>query len=356
MKTTANTRKHLKTIAVATAILVAIAVASCVYIDEFIIAQIDDNGNEVLWAKANTEATFTLRGHIECHEDHRGVNFVVGFLAPRSWKVADNAKVTYKCDLSQDHEQILTMSVMPATSLPKNGSGRTWVECLTQEYGVGTNVLDDMDWVVFQTDDQFEIINNQFPTYTIWIRVNVGEKNLKFHPGIFVNHTDDGFSGGNDHKKVLFSPDCFEVVGGVGDPIDYCSDHFNKVSPMSSLQDDYITFTFKGSAGNNALAATADVYLQGKAYTYEGGEYTVNNRTEKNRMIRENAYSDTYNITIWPVDYFGVPEDETIERIEYYFCNSDGTLTVTQSDDDYEQKGVPMPEEKNWFVFRFECD
>lgn len=356
MRTSANTRKHLKALAVAAAALVAIAVASCVYIDEFIVAQIDENGNEVLWAKANTEATFTLRGHIECHEDHRGVNFVVGFLAPRSWKVADNARVTYKCDLSQDHEQILTMSVIPATSLPKNGSGRTWVECLTQEYGVGTNVLDDMDWVVFQTDDQFDIINNQFPTYTIYIRVKVGEKNLKFHPGIFVNHTDDGFSGGNDHKKVLFSPDCFEVVGGIGEPIDYCSDHFNKVSPMNSLQDDYLTFTFKGSAGDNSLAATADVYLQGKAYTYEGGEYTVDTRTDKTRMMRENAYSDTYNITIWPVDYFGVPDDETIERIEYYFSNSDGTITVTQSDDDFEQKGVPMPEVKDWFVFRFECD
>lgn len=356
MRTTANTRKHLKAIAFVTAAVVAIAVASCVYIDEFIVAQIDENGNEVLWAKANTEATFTLRGHIECHEDHRGVNFVVGFLAPRSWKVADNAQVTYKCDLSQDHEQILTMSVIPATSLPKNGSGRTWVECLTQEYGVGTNVLDDMDWVVFQTDDQFDIINNQFPTYTIYIKVKVGEKNLKFHPGIFVNHTDDGFSGGNDHKKVLFSPDCFEVVGGIGEPIDYCSDHFNKVSPMSSLQDDYLTFTFKGSAGDNSLAATADVYLQGKAYTYEGGVYTVNTRSDKTRMMRENAYSDTYNITIWPVDYFGVPDDETIDRIEYYFSNSDGTITVTQSDDDFEQKGAAMPEVKEWFVFRFECD
>jgi len=349
-----TSRKALR--AIVTAVLIAAAVISCVYIDEFIVTQTDENGNEVTWSKVNTEATFILRGHIECHEDHNGVNFIVGFLAPRSWKVADKAQVTYKCDLSEDHDQILTMSVVPATSLPKNGNGRTWVECLNQEYGVGTNVLDDMDWVVFQTDDKFDIINNQFPTYTIYIRVNVGDKNLKFHPGIFVNHTDDGFSGGTDHKKVLFSPECFEVIGGTNMTIDYCNDHFNKVSPMSSLQNDYITFTFKGSAGENLLAATTDVYLQGTAYTYEGGQYTVNTRTDKTRMIRENAYSDTYNITLWPVDYFGVPVEETIEHIEYYFCNNDGTIEVTQSDDDFVQKGVPIPNVKEKFIFRFECE
>ena len=348
--------RHCKIKLFAAAAVIAAVVVGCVYIDEFIVAQTDENGHEVLWAKAGTEATFILRGHIECHEDHTGVNFIVGFLAPRSWKVAENARVTYKCDLSQDHDQILTMSVVPATSLPKNGSGRTWVECLTQEYGVGTNVLDDMDWVVFQTDDQFDIINNQFPTYTIYIRCHVGDRNLRFHPGIFVNHTDDGFSGGNDHKKVLFSPECFEVVDGKGMLIDYCVDHFNKVSPMNSLQDDYVTFTFNGFAGTNALAATADVYLQGTAHTYEGRQYTVDTRTDKTRMTRENAYSDTYNITLWPVDFFRVPSGETIAYIEYYFCNADGTVTVTQSDDDLQQRGTPMPDVKENFIFRFECE
>ncbi|MBQ8047749.1 MAG: DUF4961 domain-containing protein [Prevotella sp.] len=356
MKKNIKSLKLYKTYFLLLAAIVAAVVASCVYIDEFIVAQIDENGNEVYYAKANTEATFTLRGHIECHEDHNGVNFVVGFLAPKSWKVAENGRVTYKCDLAEDHDQILTMSPIPSTSLPKNGSGRTWVECLTQDYGVGTNVLDDMEWVVFQTDDKFNIINNQFPTYTIYITTNVGEKNLKCHLGVFVNHTDDGFSGGNDHKKVLFSSDCFEVVGGTGITLDFCNDHFNKISPMTCLQNDFVTFTFKGSAAENGLTGVGDIYLQGTAYTVNGGKYMLNTRDAKSRMERENAYSDTYNITFWPVELFGVPEDEVIERIEYYFTNSDGSITVTQSDDDFAQLGTPLPEEKQPFLFQFECE
>ena len=356
MKKLMNLLKAWKAPVFALAALISFSSDRCMIIDEFSVAQMDENGKEVFYAKANTEATFTLKGHIECHENHSGVNFVLGFLAPKSWKLAQNGRVTYKCDLAEDHNLLYTMSVVPATSLPKNGQGRTWVECLTQEYGVGTNVLDDMEWVVFQTDDQYDIINNQFPTFTIFITTNVGEKNLRCHLGIFINHTDDGFSNGNDHKTVMFSPDCFEVVEGVGLPLDFCNDHFNMISPMSSLQNDYVTFTFKGTAAENTLAATTDVYLQGTAYTVEGGQYTVNTRDAKSRMTRENEYSDIYNITFWPTDFFGVPEDETIAHIDYYFSNADGTITVTQSDDDFAQQGTPLPATKEPFTFRFECE
>lgn len=356
MKKIANYLKACKVPVFALAALISFSSDRCMIVDEFSVAQTDENGNEVFYAKANTDATFTLKGHIDCHEDHNGVNFVLGVLAPKSWKIAENARITYKCDLAEDHNQLLTMSPIPSTSLPKNGQGRTWVECLTQEYGVGTNVLDDMEWVAFQTDDKYSIINNQFPTFTIFITTNVGEKNLKCHLGIFINHTDDGFSGGNDHKTVQFSPDCFEVVDGVGLTLDYCNDHFNKISPMSCLQNDYVTFTFKGSAAENTLAATKEVYLQGTAYTTSGGRYTMDVRDGKSRMVRENAYSDTYNITFWPVDFFGVPEDEVIERIEYYFTNSDGTITITQSDDNLAQLGTPMPAVKEPFEFHFECE
>jgi hypothetical protein len=333
----------------------ALIMFGCVYLDSVNVTQIYD-GKEVAWAKAGDIATFTLQGHIQCSEDHNGVKFVVGFLAPKSWKVAQNAKVTYKNDLAEDPDQEKTMSVIPDTSLPKNGGGRTWVEALTQEYGVGPNVLDDMEWVVFWTDDSWDIVNNANPNYTIYIRTNVGEQNLKASLGFFVNHTDDGFSNGGDHKKVKFSDECFEVVDGKGLVIDYCNDHYNKVQPLAALQDDFVTFSFNGAVNlDNPLSKWGDIYFKATAITNAGNRYTVNEKTDKTRMTKESAFSDTYSLTIWPADYFSIPEDEEIVSVDYWFTNRDETIVISKTEDDA-LLGEEDLEEGLPFYFEFLCE
>lgn len=336
-------------------LLLGLIMFGCVYLDSVKVTQIYD-GEEVAWAKAGDIATFTLQGHIECHEDHNGVKFVVGFLAPKSWKVSQNAKVTYKNDLAEDPDQEKTMSLIPETSLPKNGGGRTWVEALTQEYGVGPNVLDDMEWVVFWTDDSWDIVNNANPNYTIYIRTDVGEQNLKATLGFFVNHTDDGFSNGGDHKKVKFSDECFEVIDGKGLTIDYCNDHYNKVQPLASLQDDFVTFSFNGAINlENALSKAGDVFFKAIAVTDAGNRYPVNDKSAKTRMTKESAFSDTYSITIWPADFFGVSENEQVVAVEYWFTNQNESIVISKSDDDA-LIGEENLEEMEPFYFEFLCE
>ncbi len=333
------------------ACVVSFAVAACVYIDSYNLFQVRE-GKEVLYAYAGEDVLFTLNGHIECHENHSSVNFAVAILVPKDWDVANTAVVTYKNDLADDRDKEYSMSLIPASQLPKNGGGRTWVECLTQEYGVGNNVLDDMEWVVFQTDQKWDIANNQDPKYTILFHLKAGKKNLKFHPGFFVNHTDDGFSDSDDHKKVRFADECFEVVGGVGAVMDFCNNHYNKVNPMMALQDDYVTFTFNGDVANNELNAFGGAYFVGEAVTVDGKVY----KAAPAVMTRENSVSNVYNITLWPTGFFNVPEGEVIQYINYYFASKDGTVTITQSDDDFEQLGTPMPAEKQPFTFNLTCD
>lgn len=346
--------KKRNTLMLMLASLVAVFVSGCVYIDSISVSQVY-NGKEVDYAYAGDVATFTIKGHIECHEDHSGVNFVVGFLAPKSWDVANNAKVTYTCDLADDRTKELTMSVIPASQLPKNGNGRTWSDAMMQDYGVGPNVLDDMEWVVFQTDQKWDIINNQVPYYTIYIRTNVGEQNLKCHLGFMVNHTDDGLSSSSDHKKVNFSDVCFEVVGGKGATIDFCNNHYNKVAPMSALQDDYVTFSFLGDAADNDLV-NGDIYLQATAVTESGKEYKIEEKSSKTLLRKLSEESKTYNITIWPGGFFGLPQDEVISYINYIFTNKDGSVEIGQSDDDYEQLGIEKPEQRVPFTFQLKCD
>ena len=337
------------------ALTIALMVTACVYIDNISVTQII-NGKECDYALAGEDATFTITGHIECASNVSNTKFVAAILAPKSWNVAKYAKVTYKCDLAEDRNQLMTMSLMPSSSLPKNANGLTWVEALSQTFGVGPNVLDDMEWVVFQTDQAWDIYNGDRPTYNIFITTRMGNENLKCKLGFFVNHTDDGFSGGMDHKKVMYS-DAFEVKGGTGELIDYCNRHFNKISPMLSLQNDFITFSFIGSSADNELTANNEpVYLEAYAYGVSGAEYSVTEKSPLTLMKIEDDRTNTNSITIWPAGFFNIPDDEQLLQIKYFFTNKDRTIVIGQSDDDFAQLGKDLPQERQPFVYTFTCN
>jgi hypothetical protein len=329
----------------------------CVFLDSVSILQTQEDGTQAPIAKAGTEATFTLKGHIESQEDHGDVQFIVSFLAPKSWNVRKNAKVTYKTTLHTNPDEELKMSIVPESSLPKSAGGRSWGQALYQEYGVGPNVLSDMEWVTFATDAKWAIFNGDKPTYTIYIRTNVGEKNLKAYLGFFVNHTDDGISDNIKHRKVEFSDTPFEVVGGTGLMIDYSREHFNKVQPLSVLQDDYVTFSFNGGVFQNDLISSQEIYFEGTAYDENGVVIAeVNEKSSKTLLKKETNYNQIYSFTMWPANYFTVPEGKLIKRIEYVFTNKNRSIIVTQSDDDFAIKGTAIVGDKKPFAFEFLCD
>lgn len=348
-------RSRLKIILLSTGFVLLLA--GCVFIDTVSILQTQDDGTQAPISKAGTVATFTLTGHINCIEDHGDVQFIVSFLAPKSWNVRKNGIVTYKTTLNTDPDQELKMSVVPESSLPKNGGGRSWGDALIQDYGVGPNVISDMEWVTFATDAKWAIFNGDKPNYTIYIRTNVGQQNLKAYLGFFVNHTDDGMSTSNDHKKVKFSDTPFEVVGGKGLMIDYSSEHFNKVQPLAVLQDDYVTFSFNGGVFQNDLIAADEIYLEGTAYDENGVVIAnINEKSSKTILKRETQYNQIYSLTMWPASFFNVPEGKLIKRINYVFTNKSRTVIITQSDDDFAVKGTVLVGDKAPFVFELLCD
>lgn len=339
---------------------VLFCIMSCaMVIDGVDIAQIDENGREVYYAQAGSEMKFTLRGHVECNiasDDGITANLIFAMLVPKDWDLANNSTVTYKCELADNPDAEMSMSVVPANSLPKNGGGKTWSQCLTDRYGVGPNVLDDMEWVVFQTDRKWTVLNNQRPSFTIYVTAKAGAKNLRCKLGFYVDDTDDGFSTDERRFKVTYPSECFEIVGGKGATIDFCNQHFYKVTPLTSLQDDYITINFMGDVAQSELSNEENIYLLGKAVTSSGAVYQVTNCNDSTLMRRVSTLGKTFTKTIWPVSYFKVPDGEELDHIEYYFSNADGTLTVTKSDDDFVQLGTPLPDEKEPFDFKFSCE
>jgi len=336
----------------------ALMAGRCIYVTQDIsILQVQEDGTTAPVAKAGSVATFIINGYVWGNgTSSENDQLVVSFLAPKSWKVRENTKVTYTTSFYSNPKEELPMSVIPELSLPKNGNGLTWSQKLMMNYGVGPNVLEDMEWVSFVTDKIWSVYDGDKPDYTVYIRTNVGQQNLKAYLGFFVNHTNDGISNSEDDKVVQFSKTPFEVIDGIGLTIDYSTEHFNKVQPLYVLQDDYVTFSFNGGVYPNTLVGLGDIYLQAIAYDSKGAIISqINEKSDKTLLTKESPYSQTYNLTIWPADFFHVPEGTVIDHIEYVFTDKSGTVTITQSDDDKAVNGTGITGEKKPFQFQLLC-
>lgn len=273
---------------------------------------------------------------------------VVGFLAPRVWNAAENTKVTY-INKTMDPGVVKTMSLIPDNEFPKNQEGLSWPQALRKKYGIGPNVLDDMQWVVFWSDEMMDVSNGQKMDVDVTIEAITGPENMNVKLGFFVNHTDDGLGTDEKHYDVSYTP-CFEVFNGEDPFLDFCELHFNMVQPLNVTQDDIMTIKFEGGVQSNPLDNFKEVYLNIVARTDAGKEYRIPDASEKTKMTLENEYTRTYAITFWPRSYFNIPEGETIVEMKYYFMNQSGTAWVKETEDDGNGNESEVP-----FDFQFVC-
>ncbi len=318
-------------------VAVCIAVfASCIYLDSIDVKQPQGDGTMAAKINAGEIATFVMNGHIEVAGDQVQYDdrLIFAILVPKAWKLLENnPQVTYRTTVLETWETVSTMSPIPDTQSPKNMQGYTWPDALMERFGVGTNVLNDMEWVAFKSDKGYHLNNGDKPYFEVTVKCYVGMQNLRARLGFFINRDDDGLSQDDRYFKASFS-DPFTVENGTGTYIDFCTYHYNAVEPLESNQNDFITFSFIGSAHINDLSATGEVYFNAVAHTDAGNTYEVMARDASTLMKRENSYSSTYKKTIWPAGYFGVPEGETITKIEYQFVNADGTIVINKTADD----------------------
>jgi hypothetical protein len=313
-------------------LLALVMVVSCVYLDG---VEYDST------LKAGEEATFTVNMHIEGWGTP-GTRLVFSFLVPTSWNAAANTTVTYT---ETYHPGVLqTMSLIPVETAPSSKQGTTWATALKEEYGVGPNVLDDMEWVTFQSNVTYDISDGDNQSATITVVTKVGPDNMRVKLGFYVDHSANGLGGninGNDSHAVFYS-NCIEVVDGEGELMDFCELHFNLVTPSNATKNDILTIKFQGDIEANDLDGINEIYLISKATTNSGSEYEINEKSAKTRMVHE--LGKTYSLTFWAADYFGIPENEEIVRIDYYFTNLDGSRSV------YED-GAP----NTWFTRALIC-
>jgi hypothetical protein len=314
---------------------------------------------------AGEDAEFIMYVKCASNYDNETHRLIVAVNVPKVWTEARNAIITWENNEDMGVER--TMSPIAEGASPKNKPGLSWDQALLNTVGGrNPNILDDMQWIAFQADDPWSV-HNGGNAYTLFLKIRIkiktGPDNLRAKIGFFANYDGDGLGGDEDHWKVMWG-DCFEVTDGEGaEPIDFCQYHFNQATPGNATQSDIITFKYIGDYYVNPLISESDIYLNAKAYTVEGNTYTVNEISDKTKLRKDSKWEVMWSATVWPEGFFGVPANETIDRIEYYFTNSDGTLYVSKYDDDVVRDAEPGYEEElvrpgrpvTPFVYYFVC-
>ncbi|TFF38179.1 DUF4961 domain-containing protein [Mucilaginibacter psychrotolerans] len=266
---------------------------------------------------------------------------VLGILVPKGWKIAQNTTITYTSPQGDG-----TMSLIPDGSLPTKGGGLTWSAYMKRTFGLAGNLIDDMEWVVFQTDKPYAHEGGHTITGDLHIKMKVGAdgNNTLVKIGYAITDTGNGLT--SDQFGTYYSQkstDCFEVTGGTGDLIDFCNPQLTVLDPPKSLDNDIVTLTFDGAVVNTPVSAEPEVYLCATAYTSDGKTIVVCEQTAKTLMKQTTATSKRYQITFWPKAFFNTTDAQTIIKMEYHITNKAGTSRVGYGNTD-----AP-------FVYTFKC-
>ena len=308
---------------------------------------------EAYQVDAGEEATFKMDVFLEPAED-RSSRLVISFCCPNDWNPRDagNVRVWYESDIRNPGNPI-EMSLIPVGESPKDAPGATWASRLWSQFGKGPNILDDMQWVTFWGGPD-AIKNNEDMNLKITIKAKTSKQNLRAKLGFYVGHSDAGGTTDGAHYGLAWG-DCFEVVNGEGDVIDFCQLQANMNQPGNATKNDIITIKYQGGIiDNDPLSNVNDIYLTATALTNNGKRYEKTNRGEESKMKKEGVFGRTFSISLWPAAYFGIPENEELVRIEYYFSNVDGSLKLMRQKISEDSEGNEIIE-NDFFGFSFQC-
>ncbi|RYY30387.1 MAG: DUF4961 domain-containing protein [Sphingobacteriaceae bacterium] len=267
--------------------------------------------------------------------------FIFGFLVPKGWRAAQNTTITYTSNIGDGNMQLI-----PNTTLAKNGGGLNWPDYMKKTFGIGGNLIDDMEWVAYQTDKAFPHSGNQTIAGDLNIKIKVGadNNNTLVKLGYVVSDSGNGFTsdGNGTYYSVQIMP-CFQLTGGTGEIVDFCNPQLTTVNPPKSLDNDFVTLTFDGTVTQTALTGAQEVYLCATAYTNDGKTVTVCDQSNKAKMVQLPAGSNRYQITFWPRSFFGIADNQTITRMEYFLTDKNSTSRVG-----YGNTAAP-------FIYNFKC-
>lgn len=244
---------------------------------------------------------------------------VVGICVPKSWNVSQNTTMTYKSDAGNGN-----MVLIPA-NINEPSSGLPYPAAFLKKFGIGPNYINDMEWVVFWSDIALFGDNGATVSGQIYINIKTGTDNLSFRPGYAMCEDGDGLSDGNPGYYTNLFGTCMSVAAAdAADIQDFCNPQIGTFEPSSATDNDIVTLIYNGSLDTTNLRKETDVYLCAKAYTTDGAVIDMCQQTSATKLTPSGVQQ--WRFDFWPRKFFNVPPKQSLQRIEYYFSNADGTL------------------------------
>ncbi len=325
------TGKRKANLALAAFVAVSLAIAACTGI----ICEI---------RQQPTTMTGGDSAHFEVYVSWLKTNFdhdnrlVFAMCLPKSWHASSNTNMSLLCSVGSG--SLEGMSPMPSANVdPSNG--KPWAESFRQKFGIGPNYIDELEWVVFQSDNVYHVLNQTDPFGTVYISVKTSADNLQFKPGFAFCEDGDGLS---DYYTFYYGNTwgtCM-VTTADGDLQDFCNPAIGFGEPSSATKNDILTFKYDANVDTLPLKDESEVYLCATAYTSDGQVIEKCSQDEASKLVLWDLKK--WRLDIWPAKYFGLTASQELSRIEYFFTDKTGTIKVGFADS-------PVP-----FKYVFKCN
>jgi hypothetical protein len=306
-------------------LVVAILVANCIEIRGL---------TQALTVKSGDTLTAVVKAWMDPYYNHPQSRLIIGFMAPRSWNARQNMRMTYTSGIGNG-----TMSPVADDATPK-GSSQKWPEAIIEKLGIGGNYINDVEWIVFQSDKAYDMSDLPEINADVTIKVKAGPQNLRVKLGYFSASSQMELSEPKFYGK-WFS-DCLEVTDGTGALIDFCSPQISNIDPAQSTDNEILTIKYDEDAIATNLSGAEKVFLCAKGITTANEVIEVCTQSTVSAFKPQGAKK--WRLDIWPRKYFNLTETQTLDRMEYYFTDATGNIKVlTQGN-----TGDP-------FVYKFGC-
>ena len=291
-------------------------------------------------ANANEVVVFEMHSGAEPAIEEPGTyttQLVAGIMVPKGWNARQNAVVSFTSPKGNG-----VMRIIPDTEI-ESRSGLSWHQAAKNMFGIGPNLVDDFEWIIYRSTQAYTFVNNEDISFDVKVETKVGPENMLVKLGFYVGSFVENLRAEDtDYKKFTFS-DAFEVVNGEGDLIDFVNPQLSKIEPVKSNDSDIVTFTFDAGVTHTVLENTNDVYLCAKGYDAEGKMVAeICEQTERTKL--KSIGGKKFRLDTWPRDLFGLQKGVSLSRIEYYYTDITGTNRVG-----YGNTADPFP-------FTFKCD